>query len=389
MRNNEEKAGLCALGRIFGFEPKTGTALINHKGSATEVFRTSKDELEALLGPYSRHKGLITQEALEKAAAELEYLENIGIRYCGCTEDDGYPSILKECEDPPIGLYIRSETPPEELWKPERKIAIVGTRDISPYGREWCEKIVMGLERSGVKPLIVSGLALGTDICAHRAALEAGLPTIGVMATGPENIYPCRNKATALLMTRTPGCALITDYPPGTAPLAVHFLRRNRIIAGLAEATILIESKLRGGGMMTSRLAFSYSRDVYALPGRIDDTRSQGCNELIRNKTAEALTSVNALLQGLGLPSATKIRNSSSQDILRQVYGDSARNDSISMMEGLLSAIRTHRGITVEELASLAQIPYHTAANLCSMMESDGIISTDLLQRCHINTKIV
>lgn len=386
MKNIDEKASLCALGRIFGFEPKTALALISHCGDAKSIFRLGKDELEALLGPYSRHRGEICPEKQEEAYRELTDLQSKGIRYIGFTEEN-YPEILKECEDPPVGLYIRSETPEDELWIPSRKISIVGTRDISPYGKEWCERIVRGLASSGEKPMIVSGLALGTDICAHRTALECGLPTIGVMATGPECIYPYRNEGPARQMVRTPGCALVTDYPPGTAPLAVHFLRRNRIIAGLSQATILVESKIRGGGMMTSRLAFSYNRDVYALPGRADDLRSQGCNRLIREKVAEPLTSIEELLDSIGMKAPSKSGKLSAADLLHSIYSGTMEQKKVTMMHQILDEIIRERGISIEEIAESASLPYHLAGKLCNIMESDGLISIDLLGRCSIRAK--
>lgn len=386
MKDIEEKVCLCTLGRIFGFEPKTALALISYSGSAKAIFRMSSGELDSLLGPYSRHRNLIHEADLDRTHRELASLEKDSIYYIGWTEQ-GYPSLLKECEDAPVGLYIRSETPVQELWKPSRRISVVGTRDISPYGREWCEKTVRGLADSGEHPLIVSGLALGTDICAHRTALECGLPTIGVMATGPESIYPHRNQTTARQMISTPGCALITDYPPGTAPLALHFLRRNRIIAGLSEATILIESKIKGGGMMTSRLAFSYNREVYALPGRADDLRSQGCNRLIREKIAEPLTSVEELLDCLGMKMREKAAKPSDREVLMNMYSQSMGEDRIDMMHAILSSVRKERGICLEDIGLCTGIPYHTVRNLCSIMESDGLLSTDLLQRCSIRTK--
>lgn len=387
MKNQEEKASLCAMGKIFGFEPKIANALIAEMGSARKVFELKENELNELLGPFSKYKGQLTHDALEKASRELEALEEKGIAYCGITEEEEYPAILKECADPPVGIYIRSDTPAGKLWIPERKIAIVGTRDISPYGREWCEKTVAALGSIPEKPLIISGLALGTDICAHRAALSVGLPTIGVMATGPDSIYPYRNQQTAIEMTRTPGCALITDYPPGTAPLAIHFLRRNRIIAGLSHATILIESKIRGGGMMTSRLAFSYSRDVFALPGRVDDIRSQGCNELIRAKIAEPLTSIKDMLDSMGMKTGSLVRRHDFRDILKNVYCGLLSEDKIADMAVILTHIRKERGITVDELASTTGFSFRHTINLCNMMESDSIITIDLLQRCSINTK--
>lgn len=387
MNDIDEKTSLCALGRIFGFEPKTALALIAHCGDAKSIFKLGRDELEMLLGPYSRHLGEICAEKQEEAYRELADLQAKGIRYTGFTEEN-YPDMLRECEDAPIGLYIRSETPEDELWTPSRKIAVVGTRDISPYGKEWCERIIRGLAGSGEKPMIVSGLALGTDICAHRTALKCGLPTIGIMATGPECIYPYRNEGTARQMVRTPGCALVTDYPPGTAPLAVHFLRRNRIIAGLSQATILVESKIRGGGMMTSRLAFSYNRDVYALPGRADDLRSQGCNRLIREKVAEPLTSIEELLDSIGMKPSPNAARPSAADILNNIYSGTMEPERIGIMQKILTTILKERGISMEEISDSAGLPYHMTSKFCNMMESDGLISIDLLGRCSIRAKI-
>jgi DNA processing protein len=235
MEINYEKACHCALNRIFGFEPKIALALISHLGGAGEVFRLGRKEIDSLLGPHSKYAGSISDEAVDKAYIELETLERYGIRFIGWGEDN-YPELLKECEDPPTGLYIKSSSPIEELWNNRRMISIIGTRDLSPYGKEWCERIVSSLAdtSSENRPTIVSGLALGVDICAHNAALKYGLPTIAVMATGPETIYPSRHRTAGERIAQTSGSALITDYPPETAPLAIHFLRRNRIIAGMS-----------------------------------------------------------------------------------------------------------------------------------------------------------
>ena len=386
MENFEEKACLCALNRIFGFEPKLALALIEHLGSAREVFCLSPKDLEEITGPYFKYKGRICCQAADEAAEELHRLSSSGISFCGWTED-GYPEILKECEDPPIGLYVRSTTPVEKLWS--QGISVVGTRDISPYGREWCRKIVGGLSKCADKPVIVSGLAMGTDIEAHRMAIECGLPTIGVMATGPDRIYPWRHRDFAEKMVRTPGCALITDYPPGTAPLAIHFLRRNRIIAGLSKATILVESKIRGGGMMTCRLAFSYNRDVYALPGRIDDVRSHGCNDLIRRKTAEPITSVEDLIESLGMKGVRSGKPPIQGDIAARTYSDRMSSEEYKQLKSILEYIRKHRGSTVEETACGTGIDIVSAARIASLLEIDGFITIDLLQRCSINYKNV
>ena len=384
MDNFEEKACLCALSRIFGFEPKTGLALIERMGCASAVFALDKDGLEELLGPYCRQRFQIRQSAVFEAAGELEALAKTGVELVGCGQE-GYPLLLTECPDPPIGLYIKSVTRPQDLWTRPKNIAVVGTRDISPYGKEWCAKVVGGLAETQQKPLIISGLALGTDICAHRTAIEQGLPTIAVMPTGADAVYPHRHLAFADQLCSTPGCALITDYPPGTSPLPVNFLRRNRIIAGLSHATVLIESKIQGGGMMTARLAFSYDRDVFALPGRVDDLRSQGCNKMIAEKVAEPLVCVESFIRSIGLDRASASANKADlPSMLASFYRGSVGEDTIREMAALLECIRKNRGSTVEELGVMTGIEYGKTSSLTAMLELDGFISIDLLQRCCI-----
>ena len=385
--NKEETHCLCALNRIFGFEPKVAHALVSHIGSASEIFRLPEKDLDALTGPWSRYKGKICRKALDEAHEELERLSEKGISFIGFTEA-GYPELLAECEDAPVGLYIRSRTPADRLFTRRRSIAVVGTRDISPYGQEWCGRIVHGLGSSSEKPAIISGLALGTDICAHREAVASGLPTIAVMATGPEAVYPHRHREFAEIMADTEGCALITDYPPGTAPLAIHFLRRNRIIAGLSDATILIESRIKGGGMMTSRLAFSYNRDVYALPGRVDDPRSQGCNLLIKGKVAEAVDSVEGLIDSLGLQVGKPRRALSDSEIISSIFGSDTAPDIIAALTDLLQRIRRHRNISMDDLSAMTGSPYSMIARLTGMLEMEGLITIDLLQRCAISPRI-
>ena len=387
MDNFEEKACTCALNRIFGFTPRTGYALISHLGGASEVFRISREDLEAMLGRASRHIGQIGLEAVRQARQELKDLERLGIAFIE-RDSPGYPPLLQECEDAPIGLYIRSATPADELWKSSKSIAIVGTRDVSPYGKEWCEKAVMAMSRCKEKPLIISGLALGTDICAHKAALDYRLPTIAVMATGPETIYPYRHRDIADKIWQTPGSALITDYPPGTAPLAIHFLRRNRIIAGLSDATILIESKSRGGGMTTARLAFSYSRDVFALPGRADDVRSQGCNRLIREKIAEPMISIEDMTESLGLNCRSGLRKVSVSEILDQQFGGRCPTGQIARMERIINIINREKGITIEEISVKTGMEYMEVSRITGFMEMEGLICVDLLQRCTLEAKI-
>ena len=389
MKITEEKACLCALNRIFGFKPQIGLALISHFGGAKEIFTLSQTELSELLGNRSSFKDKICADSVLREEKELARLADSGIYFTGETEEE-YPSILKECEDHPIGLYIRSETPADKLWNTgQRKIAIVGTRDISPYGKEWCSRIVSEMASCRIRPTIISGLALGTDIRAHTTALSEGIPTIGVMATGPDSVYPQRHTTIARMMARTPGCALISDYPPGTAPLAIHFLRRNRIIAGLSEATILVESRIKGGGMMTARLASSYNRDVYALPGRIDDIRSQGCNELLRSNIASPITSIDSFIAAIGLDSSSIKQRPSIDETITKTYAGILTDEKIEQARVILTSIRNERGITIEEIGEKTGIGYARTSELTGILELDSLISIDLLQRCSINSKLI
>ncbi|MBP5538567.1 MAG: DNA-processing protein DprA, partial [Bacteroidales bacterium] len=238
---------------------------------------------------------------------------------------------------------------------------------------------------------IVSGLAFGIDMCAHRTALRYGLPTWGVMATGVDTIYPWRHRDDAIRMESQPGCALLSDYPLGTGALAIHFIRRNRIIAALAKATLLVESKEKGGGIITARLAFDYGREVYAVPGRMGDVRSQGCNRLIAGKVAEAVCSPEQWLDSLGFvvhgPGAGRGSSPIGSGGTECVIPGSERvsRSDTELCARMLTLIRTECGITLGQLARQLHCPEVKLASLASVLEADGLIRVDLLRRCRIN----
>lgn len=386
MENPEERACLCALNRIFGFEPRTGLGLLEAFGGAAAVFKAPPGEVSAFLGSQARVKyaPMITGSAFESAAVELERLEASGCRFV-CHGEPGYPKALLECDDPPLGLYYKGVSPPGEVFDVRPQIAVIGTRSLSYYGRDWCRNIVDALSKARIKPMIVSGLALGVDVTAHKAALETGLPTVGVMATGIDDIYPPANARVGEIMASTPGCALITDYPPGTGAVRINFLRRNRIIAGLCSATILVESKIHGGGMMTARLAYSYDRDVHALPGRIDDPLSQGCNLLIRENIAAPIGSLSDLVERLGLG---KARIALKEDFKAEVEARYSDRDEASRREILKVAmtVKARRGIGMDEIGELFGWPFSKVSRLVGELECDGFISVDLLQHCSPRT---
>jgi Predicted Rossmann fold nucleotide-binding protein involved in DNA uptake len=226
------------------------------------------------------------------------------------------------------------------------------------------------------------------DITAHAAALEGGLPTVGVSPVGVDDVYPRRHTAFVERMCSTPGCALVTDYPPGTAPTAFNFLRRNRIIAGLAGATVLVESRIKGGGMITARLAAGYGRDVFALPGRIDDLRSQGCNQLIQEQLAAPVASPEALPVALGLGRLKRSRQEDLETAVRRRFSPALPAEEVERLVCLARLIRSRRGIMPDEICRETGLPYADAVRATGLLEEEGFILMDLLQRCTINVKI-
>ena len=378
----EEKVCLCALNMIFGFEPRIATALLDCFGSAKAIFEMEKSDLLEILGPYSKYRDALNARSLDRAASELENAAKYGISFIGRNEKE-YPAPLNECEDGPAGIYIRSDFPDECFQNQKDFISIVGTRSVSDYGKDWCRRIVEALARTGKNPVIVSGLAYGTDITAHIAALDCGLSTIAVMATGAESVYPSVHRRHAERIASEKGSALISDYPLHTAAIPVNFVRRNRIIAGLCKATILIESRHRGGGLITARQAFSYDRDVYALPGRADDPLSEGCNAMIRSGTAIPIVSEKNLVKSLGY--GFKRKREFDIESAVSCYGKSHERDTVDKIARILLLIKKNRRLSMQELSEMTGYGYRTVAELTGILESDGVISVDLMQRCTID----
>ncbi len=355
METDLELVKISAINRLYGFKPREGVALLERYGCAAAV------------------PGI--PEGNE--AAELEGLYAHGHRLLSSLDED-YPPLLKETPDHPVGLYYSGISSPREIFGYRRAVAIVGTRDISSYGAHWCREIVRALARTADKPVIVSGFAIGTDIIAQTEALDCGLPTIGVMPCGPESIYPSRHRDIAMRLISTERCALVSDYPPGTQPMAGNFVRRNRIIAGLADAVILIESKAKGGGLITMDFAVEYGRDTFALPGRIEDPTSAGCNDLIRRSKAQIITSPETLMEDLGLgllPSRGKISLSVQAG---RTYG------ADSLEYKVFEHVRKHRGITPDDLCMDLNLPYSRIIAALTRLQADGFVNSDILQRYFI-----
>lgn len=276
------------LMRIPNIGNVTAKKLITACGSPSAVFIDKREHLLTIegIGQWAI-AGLWNPAHAEAATSELEFIRKHRIRLL-YYQDSEYPSLLKHCADGPVLLFAKGEM---ELQH-KRMLSVVGTRDMTRFGREFCEQFIQELAPYG--PIIVSGMAFGVDICAQRMAMELGLQTISCLGHGLNRIYPRAHRRDAIRMQAYGGC--LTEFWSTTRPDREHFLQRNRIIAGMSHATVVIESAARGGSLVTADLAFGYNREVFAIPGRPTDNFSAGCNGLIRNQKAQLITSAADLI---------------------------------------------------------------------------------------------
>lgn len=283
-------ASLKGINRILANELLARTG-----GSEEDFFRLTEAQLASITG----HKNRIFDNAyrntlLEKATREADFIAAHSIKPLYYTDSD-YPQRLTDCDDAPLMLYSAGDTDLNSNFF----IGIVGTRHATPYGIDFTTKLIENLARSLPEPpVIVSGLAFGIDISAHKAALTLSLPTVAVLAHPLNTIYPSQHRHTAATIARGHG-ALITEYTTDVKTHPGNFIARNRIIAGLCDCVVVVESAEKGGALITARLAADYNRDVFALPGRISDRYSSGCNKLIAQNAAALITSADDLITAM------------------------------------------------------------------------------------------
>lgn len=262
-----------------------GKRFVSFCGSAEAVFMEKRKSLEKIHGLREVTIDALChpKDIMQRAEQEVKFIEKNGIKPF-YFQDADYPRRLLQCDDSPLMLYYKGNA----QLNANRVVSIVGTRNITEYGKEVCMKLVNDIVDEQV--LVVSGLAYGVDTVAHRTSIKVGIPTVGVLGNGFQQIYPAANKKLASEMLENGG--LLTECMSGMHPNRENFPRRNRIIAGMADAVIVIESALKGGSLITADLANSYSRDVFAYPGKVMDLYSQGCNYLIRTNRAHLMESV-------------------------------------------------------------------------------------------------
>jgi len=284
-----------ALANVFNFNCSVGRKLMEFCGGAEEVFKMGGNAILELMPKYEMLVNRIFEDSLLRwAEDERNWAQTYGVKLIPY-ENAVYPKRMLECDDAPILLYCLGDAD----LNADRMLSVVGTRKATYYGKNVCNAIIEALGQNPHPPTIVSGLAYGIDGEAHRAALNAGIPTVAVLPTGLDCIYPTGHRDLAKLIINGGG-ALLTDFSRNAAVTKNQFLRRNRIIAGISDATLLVESFEKGGGLITTDFANSYNREVFAVPGRTVDPSFDGCNKLIENNLARLATGAASIERAMG-----------------------------------------------------------------------------------------
>lgn len=291
--SEEEMLARIALQIVPRVGNKTAQDLVQYYGSAQALFEqaTTKELCQFTYLGSSTAQLIIQKATWKRAEEEWAFIQKYNIQVWS-QQDQGYPKRLKQCPDAPFLLYYKGN----QVLNTSKVVALVGTRRPSARGREFCQQLLEGLQP--YEPLIVSGLAYGIDITAHTQSLALGMPNIGVVAHGLDRIYPSQHQATAQKMVQCGG--ILTEFRTQTEPLSRHFPMRNRIIAGMADAVVVVETANRGGSMITAYLANEYNKEVFAVPGRLNDPLAKGCNHLIKTHRACLLESAADMAYLLG-----------------------------------------------------------------------------------------
>jgi DNA processing protein len=334
-------------------------ALVNIYGDAQSIFKAKKKELESIEGIGTiRANSIKAFTDFTSSEAEIKFIEKYKISPLFITGKN-YPQRLLNCYDSPVLLYYRGIAD----LNTTKIISIVGTRSNSEYGKLVCEKLIQELSEQNI--VVVSGLAFGIDTIAHKAALKNNLQTVGVLAHGLDRIYPTQNKTLAKQMAEQGG--LLTDFITNTNPDKQNFPKRNRIVAGMCDALVVMESGKKGGSLITAELANGYNKDVFAIPGKTTDTKSEGCNYLIKQNKASLITSAADLIELMNWDPKEKTTKKKQRELFIELTPDE---------KIIVDILQQRESILIDELYFKSGLSSSAVATALLMLEMQNVVQS-------------
>ena len=363
-----DKEILCtlALTRLSYFH-LAGLRLLYEKAGSATVLVENLNDIPSIVPDASPRLLEALKDipvVMPRAEAELEYCKQHGIQLL-TLNDPLYPRRLRECDDAPLVLFYKGTADLNQ----QRVVNIVGTRHCTVYGQDLVRRFIEDLKQLCPRVLIVSGLAYGIDICAHRNALQQGYETVGVLAHGLDDLYPPRHRETASQMVSHGG--LLTEYFTQTNADKVNFVRRNRIVAGMSDAAIVVESASKGGSLITARLSREYNRDTFAFPGAVGATYSEGCNQLIRDNQASLITSAEDFVTAMGWQDDAVLSSARQQGIERQVFPSLNETET-----RIVEALSQQNDQQINMLTVRCNLPIAQLTSSLFELELKGVVKT-------------
>lgn len=364
MSFSQETLYAIALTRISYFNTATCLQLYRKLGSATAIMENRNNIKDVISDASPRLINALSDvsEAMHRAEAELEFDNAHTIRPLTMACDD-YPERMRNCDDAPIVLFYRGNADLNQ----RRIVSVVGTRHCTAYGQDIINNFCRSLKELCPDVLIVSGLAYGVDICAHRNALKNGFDTVGVLAHGLDMLYPSAHRDTAKEMLSHGG--LLTEFLTNTNPDKMNFVRRNRIVAGISDATIVVESAARGGSLITADIAQSYARDVFTFPGNVNSPYSEGCNKLIRDNKAALITCAEDFVNAMGWEQDNKVKEARAKGIERQLFPELTAEET-----RIVELLQKNNDLQLNIIAVQTGLPIGSISALLFSLELKGVI---------------
>lgn len=364
MKDTQEIISMMALSHMGYYDSEEIKGLYQHVGSAKDIMDHRKDIRQLIPDASQRLVEKLSQadDHLRLAEAEWEWDQRNGIQVL-CLGDEQYPQRLNDIADAPLVVYFQGSG----SLNATHVVSIVGTRHCTAYGQDLIRSLIAGLRGYEQDLIIVSGLAYGVDINAHRQSVANNFATVGVLAHGLDTLYPPRHRETAEKMCHHGG--LLTEYMTKTKVDKVNFVRRNRIIAGLADATILVESAAHGGGMITCRVAASYGRQVFAFPGPVGATYSEGCHHLIRKMEATLITSADDFEEQMGWDVGKVLVDAQRKGIERQMFPELSPDEA-----QIVQILKKDNDLQVNTLVAMAGLPIAKVTTLLFSLEMKGVV---------------